>query len=118
MGGSGRGGGVIVDRYRGVGAGGPEPGVDIGEDTVAKFDFGEARSLLGGEGAGAFEKFAHGLELLKLFVVGEETGFRVVAGSTGGDEELPVGGLKEKELAAELGENPGAEWGVSASGRG
>jgi len=41
--------------------------------------------------------------------VGEEADFGVVAGGSGGDEELPVGGLEQEELAAELFDDAGAE---------
>ena len=77
-------------------------GVDVGEDVVAEFYFGEAGFLLWGDGAGGFEGLVDGFELVELVVVGEEADLGVVAGGSGGDEELPVGGFEEEKLAAEL----------------
>ncbi len=85
-----------------AGAGGPEVGVDVGEDAVAHFDGGEAFGLFGGDGSVGFQMLVDGLELVELVHVGLEAELGVVAGGAGGDEELPVGGFEEEELAAEL----------------
>ncbi len=45
--------------------------------------------------------------------MGEEADLGVVAGGSGGDEELPVGGFEEEELAAELLHDALAEGGVA-----
>ncbi len=85
-----------------AGAGGPEVGVDVGEDAVAFFDGGEAGFLFRGDGVVGFEMLPDGLELVELVDVGLEAELGVVAGGAGGDEELPVGGFEQEELAAEL----------------
>ncbi len=84
------------------GSGGPVAGVDVEEDAVATLDLGEAVVLGFGEGADGFEALPDGFDFVELVVVGEEANLRVVAGGSGGDEELPVGGFEEEELAAEL----------------
>ncbi len=99
------GGGVGVGRVRGAvlaGAGGPEVGVDVGEDAVALFDGGEAGFLLQADGLVGFEVLPDGFELVELIHVGLEAEFGVVSRCTRRDEELPVGGFEEQELAAEL----------------
>src|SRR6185312_839017 len=53
----------------------------------------------------------------ELIIVGEEANLRVVAGRAGGDEELPIGGLEQQKLAAELLHDAFAEGAVTpASG--
>ena len=69
--------------------------------------------LFGGDGAGGLEGLPDGFDLVELVVVGEEAELGVVAGGAGGDEELPVGGLEQKELAAELLHDALAEGGVA-----
>ena len=93
-------------------AGGPEAGIDVEEDVVAEFDGGEADLLIGGDGVVGLEVLPDGLELVELVVVSFEAEFGVVAGGSGGDEELPVGGLEEEEFAAELFDDALAEGGV------
>ena len=101
-----------------VRAGGPEGGVDVGEDAVAEFDCGEAFAHVFVEGAVGFEGLPDGLEFVELVVVGEEAELGVVAGGAGGDEELPVGGFEQEELAAELLRRCACRrFGVAASGR-
>ena len=85
-----------------AGTGGPEVGVDVGEDAVADFDGGEAFFLFGGDGLVGLQVLVDGLELVELIDVGFEAELGVVTGGSGGDEELPVGGFEEEELAAEL----------------
>ena len=94
-------------------SGGPEAGLDVGEDAVAAFDLGKAVFLSLGEGAGGFEALPDAFDLVELVVVGEETDLRVVARSSGGDEELPVGGFEQEEFAAELLNDALTEGGVS-----
>ena len=94
------------------GAFGPEAGVEVGEDAVAVLDLREAGGHVFVEGAVVLEGLPDGLEFEELVVVGEEAGFGVVARGAGGDEELPVGGLEQQELAAELLNDAGAESGV------
>jgi len=84
------------------GGGGPEAGIDFGEDAVALFDFGEAGLLGFGDRAGRFVGLPDGFDFVELIVMGEEADFGVVACGTSGDEELPVGGFEEEEFAAEL----------------
>ncbi len=50
--------------------------------------------------------------------MGEEADLGVVAGGSGGDEELPVGGFEEQELAAELFHDAGALRGVAPAAGG
>src|SRR6267143_1167627 len=83
-------------------SGGPVARIDVGEDAVAAFDLGEAVALGHGERAGGFEALPDGFDLVELVVVGEEADLGVVARGSGGDEELPVGGFEQEELAAEL----------------
>ncbi len=90
-------GGVILAR-----TGGPEVRIDVGEDAVAQFDGGEAFFLFGRDGAVRFQMLPDGFELVELVHVGLEAKLGVVSGSAGRDEELPVGGLEEEKLAAEL----------------
>ena len=53
------------------------------------------------------------LSLEELVVVGEEADLGVVARGAGGDEELPVGGFEQQELAAELFHDARAQLGVA-----
>jgi hypothetical protein len=68
-----------------VRSGYPVGGVDIGKDTVASFDLGEAGVLFGSDGGGGLEGLPDGCDFVELIVVGEEADFGVVAGGTGGD---------------------------------
>ena len=94
------GGGGFVAELRGTS--GPEAGIDVGEDAVAEFDLVEAAGQVLIEGAVVLECLPNGFEFEELVVVGEEAGLGVVAGGAGGDEELPVGGFEQQQLAAEL----------------
>ena len=58
------------------------------------------------------EVLPDGLELVELVVVGFEAELGVVSGGAGGDEELPVGGFEQEELAAELLDDALAWWRV------
>ena len=80
----------------------PQAGIEVGEDVVAELDLSEAGFLSKGETARLFEGLVDGFDLVELVVMGEEANLGVVARGSGGDEELPVGGLEEEEFAAEL----------------
>src|SRR5271170_2432413 len=105
----------------GAGLGGadyPEAGIDVGEDAVALFDFGQTRLLGFSDCAGCFEGLPESFDFVELIVVGEEADLGVVAGGAGGYEELPVGGFEEEELAAELLHDAKAEVGGAPKGGG
>ena len=74
----------------------------MGEDAVALLNGGQAGLHMGVELAVGGVGLPDLLELEELFVVGEEAELGVIAGGAGGDEELPVGGLEQEQLAAEL----------------
>ena len=103
---------------RSCGVQGPVGGVDIREDAVAFFDGGEAGGLVVVEGAVVLPGLPDGFDLGPLLVVGEEAELGVIAGGAGGDEELPVGGFEEEELAAELLHDLGSKGGFSPAAGG
>src|SRR5580658_2058947 len=81
---------------------GPMRRIDLGEDAVTHFDDLE-------RGLGFSGKLADGLELLpgpfddlELIDMGHEARFGIVARWAGCNEELPVRGLEQQQLAAKL----------------
>ena len=73
----------------------PVARVDVGEDIIAAFDFGEAVVLGFRKGAGGLEALPDRFDFVELVVVSKEADLGVVASGSGGDEELPVGGFEE-----------------------
>ncbi len=65
----------------------------------------------------AAERVPERAEFVELIAVGVEAELGVIARGAGGDEELPVGGFEEQELAAELFDDALAEAAIAPLGR-
>src|SRR6187402_1241446 len=87
---------------RGFLAHAPEVRVDVREDVVPHFDLRELDFFRFRDRAVSFEDLPERFHQEKVAVVIREAHLGVITCCSGGDEELPVGGLQKKKLAAQL----------------